>query len=50
MVFHRPKHKNMDVKLCIIEVPIQQADNTKFLGVIIDDNFNWVKSHNLHQK
>ena len=31
----------MDVKLCINKVPIQQVDNTKFLGVIIDDNLNW---------
>ena len=35
------KHKHMDVKLCINKVPIQQVDNTKFLGVIIDDNLNW---------
>ena len=41
MVFHRAKHKHMDVKLCINKVPIQQVDNTKFLGVIIDDNLNW---------
>ena len=41
MVFHRAKHKNMDVKLCINKVPIQQVDNIKFLGVIIDDNLNW---------
>ena len=41
MVFHRAKHKHMDVKLCINEVPIQQVDNTTFLGVIIDDNLNW---------
>ena len=38
IVFHRAKHKNMDVKLCINKVPIQQVDNTKCLGVIIDDN------------
>ena len=30
----------MDVKLCINKVPIQQIDNTKFLGVIIDDYLN----------
>ena len=41
MVFHRAKHKHMDVKLCINKVLIQQVDNTKFLGVIIDDNLNW---------
>ena len=41
MVFHRAKHKHMDVKLCINKVPIQQVDNTKCLGVIIDDNLNW---------
>ena len=41
MVFHRVKHKNMDVELCINKVPIQQVDNTKFLGVITDDNLNW---------
>ena len=41
MVFHRAKHKNMYVKLCINKVPIQQVYNTKFLGVIIDDNLNW---------
>ena len=41
MVFHRAKHKHMDVKLCINTFPIQQVDNTKFLGVIIDDNLNW---------
>ena len=41
MVFHRAKHKNMDVKPCINKVPIQQVDNTNFLGVIIDDNLNW---------
>ena len=41
MVFHRTKHKHMDVNLCINKVPIQQVDNTKFLGVIIDDNLNW---------
>ena len=40
IVFHRAKHKHMDVKLCINKVPIQQVDNTKFLGVIIDDNLN----------
>ena len=41
MVFHRDKHKNMDVKLCIHKIPIQQVDNTKVLGVIIDYNLNW---------
>ena len=41
MVFHRAKHKHMDVKLCINKVPIQQDDNTKFLGAIINDNLNW---------
>ena len=41
MVFHRAKYKHMDVKLCINKVPIQQVDNTKFVGVIIDDNLNW---------
>ena len=40
-VFLRAKHKNMDVKLCINNVQIQQVHNTKFLGVIIDDNLNW---------
>ena len=30
MVFHRAKHKNMDVKLCINKVPIQQIDNPNF--------------------
>ena len=30
-----------DLELCINKVPIQQVDNTKFLGVIIDDNLNW---------
>ena len=40
MVSHRAKHKNMDVKLCINKVPIQQVDNTKFLRVNIDDNLN----------
>ena len=40
MVFHRDKHKHMDVKLCINNVPIQQVDN--FLRVIIDDDLiNW---------
>ena len=41
MFFHRAKHKHMDVKLCINKVPIQQVDNTKFLGVIIDENLYW---------
>ena len=41
MGFHRAKYKNMDVKLCINKIPIQQVDNTKFLGVIINDNLNW---------
>ena len=41
MVFHIAKHKNMDIKLCINNVPIQQVVNTKFLGVIIDDDLNW---------
>ena len=41
VVFHRAKHHHMDVKLCLNKVPIQQVDNTKFLGVIIDDNLNW---------
>ena len=41
MVFPRAKHKNMDVKLCINKVPIQQVDNSKFLGVIIDNYLNW---------
>ena len=27
--------------MCINKVLIQQVDNTKFLGVIIDDNLNW---------
>ena len=40
-VFHRTKHKNMDVKLCAKKAPIQQGDNTTFLGVIIYDNLNW---------
>ena len=40
MVFHRAKHKHMDVKLCINKVTIQQVDNTKGLGVIIDANLN----------
>ena len=29
------------IKLCINNVPIQQVDNTKFLGVIIEDDLNW---------
>ena len=37
MVFHRANHNHMDGKPCINKVPIQQVDNTKFLGVIIDD-------------
>ena len=41
MVFHRAKHKHMDVKLCINKVPIQQVDNTKFLEEFINDNLNW---------
>ena len=41
MVFHRAKHKNMDIKLCINNVTIHQVDDTKFLGVIIDDDLNW---------
>ena len=41
MVFPRAKHKNMDIKLCINNVPIQQVDNTKCIEVIIDDEFNW---------
>ena len=35
MVFHRVKYKNMDVKLCINKVPIQQVDNTKYLLMMI---------------
>ena len=35
MVFHRAKHKNMDIKLCINNVPIQQVDNTIYLGEIL---------------
>ena len=35
MVFHRAKHKNMDVKMCINKVPNQQVHNTYFLGVHI---------------
>ena len=31
----------MDIKLCINNVPIQEVENTKFLGVIIDDDLNW---------
>ena len=31
----------MDIKLCINNVPIQQVNNTNFLGVIIDDDLNW---------
>ena len=42
MVFHRDRHKNMDVKLCINKVPIQQVDNTKFFGVIINDNLGQI--------
>ena len=41
MVFHRAKHKDIDVKMCINKVPIQQVDNTKFLGVIIDYHLYW---------
>ena len=41
MVFHRAKHKHMGVKLCINKVPIQQVDNTNFLGKIIYENLNW---------
>ena len=41
MVFHRAKHKHMDIKLCINKVPIQQVDNTTFLGVIIEADLNW---------
>ena len=41
MVFPRAKHKNIDVKLCINKVPIQQVYNTKFSGEIIYDNLNW---------
>ena len=41
MVFHRATYKNMDVKLCINKVPIQQVDYTKFLGVIMYDNLIW---------
>ena len=36
----------MDVKRCINKVPIQQVDNRKFLGVIIDDNLNWANHIN----
>ena len=35
MVFHRAKHKHMDVKLCTNKVPIQQVDNTKLLMIIL---------------
>ena len=41
MVFHRAKHINLDIKLCVNNVPIQQVYNTKFLGVIIDNDLNW---------
>ena len=34
IVFHRAKHKHMDVKLCINKVPIQQVDNTKALLIL----------------
>ena len=32
---------NIIIKLCKNKIPIQQVDNTKFLGRIIDDNLNW---------
>ena len=35
IVFHRAKHKNMDIKLCINNVPIQQVDNTNLLMMIL---------------
>ena len=31
----------MDIKIFINNIPIQQVDSTKFLGVIIDDDLNW---------
>ena len=31
----------MDIKLLINNFPIQQVYNTKFLGVIIDEELNW---------
>ena len=34
-------NSSMDIKLCINNGPIQQFNNTTFLGVIIDDNLNW---------
>ena len=51
IVFHRAKHKHMDVKLCINKVPIQQVDYTKFLGVIILNsdvhNYNTRQAHHI---
>ena len=41
MVFHRAKHKNMDIKRCINNVPIQQVDNTQLLELIINGDLNW---------
>ena len=41
MGFHRAKHNNMEIKLCINNVLFQQVDNTTFLRVIIDDDLNW---------
>ena len=41
-MFHRAKHKNIDIKLCLNNVTIQQVDNTQYLGVIIYDDLNWL--------
>ena len=42
MVFHRAKTKISDRGVIIQDQKLTQINETKFLGVIIDDKFNWI--------
>ena len=39
MVFHREKHKINKIAIKL-NLPIQQVNHTKFLGVVVDNNID----------
>ena len=41
IIFHRAKHKKIEINIEINEIVIEQVKYTKFLGVIIADNLDW---------
>ena len=44
MIFRKRKRNSLNVKLAIGGEPINEADKTKFLGILIDNKWTW-KQH-----